>query len=74
MLKKEFYSSSLFLTIVYTVGHIFIAMICNTIITGANLKLATLDALIEPIVNGVWFYILHKFYQTYLAVNNTLSK
>ena len=40
-------SSSLFLSIIYTLGHIIIAMACNTLITGANLNLAALDALIE---------------------------
>ena len=65
-MKKEFYSSSLFLSTIYTVGHIIIAMICNTVITGSNLNLAALDALIEPCVNGVWFYFLHKFSKSLL--------
>jgi uncharacterized membrane protein len=51
--------SSLLLSIIYTLGHIIIAMTCNYLITGARLDLAAADALIEPIVNGVWFYILH---------------
>lgn len=51
------------LTIIYTLGHIVIAALCNMIITGATLDMATLDAVIEPIVNGVWFYILHKWYK-----------
>lgn len=52
--------SSLLLAIIYTLGHICIAMTCNYLITGAALELAAVDALIEPIVNGVWFYLLHK--------------
>ena len=40
MIKKELMSSSLFLSIIYTLGHIIIAMTCNTLITGANLNLA----------------------------------
>lgn len=52
--------SSLLLAIIYTLGHICIAMTCNYLITGAKLELAAVDALIEPIVNGVWFYLLHK--------------
>ena len=43
-------------------------MTCNTIITGAELQGAALDALIEPIINGVWFYILHDLYKTRFAV------
>ena len=52
--------SSLLLAIIYTIGHIIIAMTCNYLITGAKLELAAIDALIEPIINGVWFYLLHK--------------
>ena len=65
MNKKEMMNSSLFLSIIYTIGHIVIAMLCNTLITGANLNLAAIDALIEPCINGVWFYILHKIYKNY---------
>ena len=65
MVKKELLNSSLFLSVVYTLGHIVIAMTCNTLITGANLNLAALDALIEPCINGIWFYILHKLYKNY---------
>ena len=48
------------ITVIYTIGHIVIAMTCNNLITGAPLKLAALDALIEPMINGVWYYILDK--------------
>ena len=65
MVKKELLNSSLFLSVVYTLGHIVIAMTCNTLITGANLNLAALDALIEPCINGIWFYVLHKLYKNY---------
>ena len=65
MVKKELLNSSLFLSVIYTIGHIVIAMTCNTLITGANLNLAALDALIEPCINGIWFYILHKLYKNY---------
>jgi uncharacterized membrane protein len=34
------------------------------IITGATLELAALDAVVEPIINGVWFYILHKTWKS----------
>ena len=58
-------SDSLVLTIIYTLGHFVIAVLCVTLITGASLELATLDALIEPMINAVWFYILHKIYSNY---------
>jgi len=73
MIKKELINSSLFLSIVYTIGHIMIAMACNTFITGASLNLAALDALIEPCINGVWFYILHKLYKYYDVSSKVLN-
>ncbi|OUW60984.1 MAG: hypothetical protein CBD58_03790 [bacterium TMED198] len=58
-------SDSLLLTIIYTIGHFFIAVLCVTLITGASLELATIDALVEPLINALWFYILHKVYSNY---------
>ena len=46
------------LAVIYTIGHILIAMTCNRIITGATLDMAAADAFIEPIINGFWFYLL----------------
>ena len=48
--------------VVYTIGHIMIAMACNTIITGATWELAIMDAVIEPCINGVWYYFLDKIW------------
>jgi uncharacterized membrane protein len=56
--------SSLGLAIIYTLGHIVIAAAVVTIITRANWWEAGAVALIEPAINGVWFYILHKIYTT----------
>ena len=55
-----FKGSSLALAIIYTIGHICIAMTVVSLLTGASLFEAGLVALIEPSINGVWFYILHK--------------
>lgn len=55
---KIFKYENLFLAILYTIGHILIAMICNRIITGASLDMAAADAFVEPIINGFWFYFL----------------
>jgi uncharacterized membrane protein len=27
------------------------------------MDLAAIDAIVEPMINGVWFYFLHKFYK-----------
>jgi len=63
LLKKLIGGSSLTLAVVYTIGHIVIAMICNNLITGASFELAAVDAIVEPLINGVWFYVLHKGYK-----------
>ena len=65
LLKKIFTDSSVILAVIYTIGHILIAIICNYLITGARLELAAVDALVEPIINGFWFYALHKVWNNY---------
>ena len=52
--------SSLILALIYTVGHVIIAMTVVSVLTGASLWEAGAVALIEPTINGCWFYILHK--------------
>ena len=58
---------SLTLAVIYTTGHIFIAILCATLIFNASLNLAALDAFIEPIINGFWFYLLHQFFKNQLS-------
>ena len=53
------------LTIVYTVGHIFIATMCAVVIFSTTVNLAAVDAFVEPIINAFWFYFLHSFYSAY---------
>ena len=53
-------SDSFKLSIVYTIGHIVIAGSTVYVLTGANIWESGLVALVEPCLNGVWFYILHK--------------
>ena len=62
-LKKLVTGSSVGLAIIYTLGHIVIAMTVVSVMTGASLWEAGAVALIEPSINGVWFYILHKTYK-----------
>ena len=58
-LKRIIKGSSLTLALIYTLGHICIAMTVVSLLTGASLWEAGLVALIEPSINGVWFYVLH---------------
>ena len=57
--------SSLTLAVVYTLGHMLIAIACVMIITGASIELATIDAVVEPLINGVWFYVLHNTWKKF---------
>ena len=59
---KTMMGDSLILTIIYTVGHFIIAVACVHFITGAPLELATIDAIVEPLLNAIWLYTLHKLY------------
>ena len=61
--KKLLSSSSLALALIYTLGHVIIAMTVVSVMTGASLWEAGAVALIEPSINGVWFYALHKIYK-----------
>ena len=61
-IRKQLIGSSIARAIVYTIGHIIIAATCNVLITGSSLELAAVDAIIEPLINGVWYYFLDKFW------------
>ena len=55
-----FTQNSLAFALTYTIGHVIIAMNVVYWLTGASLWEAGTVALIEPAINGVWFYVLHK--------------
>jgi len=62
---KESMGESLLLAIIFFIGHIIIAMTVVSIITGASIWESGAVAIIEPAVNSVWFYILHKLWNRY---------
>ena len=62
---KSKMDESMALAIIFFVGHIVIAMIVVSLVTGASIWEAGLVALIEPAVNSVWFYVLHKLWTKY---------
>ena len=67
-IKKLVSTSSITLAIVYTLGHIIIAMTVVSVMTGASLWEAGAVALIEPSINGIWFYILHSAWKKYKGI------
>ena len=64
-LKKLITGSSVALAVIYTLGHFCIAMTVVTVMTGASIWEAGAVALIEPSINGVWFYVLHSLWKKY---------
>ncbi len=62
--KRLITSSSISLALIYTIGHVIIAMTVVSLLTGASLWEAGAVALIEPSINGIWFYMLHKTYKS----------
>ena len=48
--------------LIYTWGHIIIAMSVVSVLTGASLWEAGAVALVEPTINGVWYYALDKLF------------
>lgn len=65
LLKRLIRGSSIMLAVIYTLGHIVIAMTVVTLLTGASLWEAGAVALIEPSINGIWFYVLHSTWKKY---------
>ena len=62
---KSKMDESLALALIFFVGHIIIAVAVVSIITGASIWEAGAVALVEPAVNSVWFYILHKLWKKF---------
>ena len=49
-------------TIIYTLGHFFIAAMCVMYFTGADFWIAITDAIVEPLLNAVWFFVLDRLW------------
>ena len=64
-LKNVIKGSSITLAIIYTIGHIIIAMTVVSLMTGASLWEAGTVALVEPLINGLWFFVLHNLWKRY---------
>ena len=64
-LKKFLKTNSLALSLIYTTGHMIIAGTTVYIMTGATIWEAGAVALVEPALNGVWFYVLHSIWRKF---------
>ena len=62
---KNVYSNnkgSILRTIVYTIGHFAIAITVLMIVADVSFKTALTDAIVEPIANSIWYFILDKWW------------
>tara|TARA_B100001057_G_C22796792_1_gene929951 strand:- start:194 stop:427 length:234 start_codon:yes stop_codon:yes gene_type:complete len=62
---KNKMDESLLLAVIFFIGHIIIAMIVVSAITGASIWEAGVVAIVEPAINSVWFYVLHKMWHKF---------
>ena len=53
---------SILRTVIYTLGHFTIAIICLMLIADVPFSVAMTDAIVEPLANSVWYFILDKFW------------
>ena len=63
---KNKMDDSILLALIFFLGHILIAMMVVSMITGASIWEAGAVALVEPAVNSVWFYVLHKLWKKFI--------
>ena len=62
---KQIYSNnrgSILRTIVYTIGHFIIAITVLMLIADISFMIALTDAIVEPLANSVWYFLLDKFW------------
>ena len=62
---KTIYSNnkgSILRTIVYTIGHFAIAITVLMLIADVSFMIALTDAIVEPLANAVWYFLLDKFW------------
>ena len=63
--SKEIFDNnkgSILRTAVYTVGHFAIAITVLMLVADVSFYIALTDAIVEPLANSVWYFILDKFW------------
>ena len=53
---------SILRTVIYTIGHFAIAISVLMIVADVSFSIALTDAIVEPIANAVWYFILDKWW------------
>ena len=68
--SKSFYDNnkgSLLRTLIYTIGHFAIAITVLMLIADVSFMIALTDAIVEPLANAVWYFVLDKLWTTKLS-------
>ena len=55
---------SLLRTLIYTIGHFLIAITVLMLIAEVSFIVALTDAIVEPIANAVWYFVLDKVWSS----------
>ena len=53
---------SILRTIIYTIGHFAIAITVLMLVADVSFMIALTDAIVEPIANSIWYFILDKWW------------
>tara|TARA_B100001057_G_scaffold265523_1_gene265726 strand:+ start:681 stop:920 length:240 start_codon:yes stop_codon:yes gene_type:complete len=53
---------SLLRTVIYTIGHFLIAITVLMLVADVSFMIALTDAIVEPIANSIWYFILDKWW------------
>ena len=53
---------SILRTVIYTIGHFAIAITVLMFVADVNFMIALTDAIVEPIANSIWYFILDKWW------------
>ena len=72
---KEVYNNnkgSILRTIIYTIGHFIIAITVLMLIADVPFMIALTDAIVEPLANAVWYFLLDKFWAS--KVSNKIKR
>jgi len=62
---------SILRTIIYTFGHFLIAITCLMLIVDVSFGVAVTDAIVEPLANSVWYFVLDKWWASKVTNKKT---
>ena len=53
---------SILRTVIYTIGHFIIAITVLVLVADVTFIIALTDAIVEPLANSVWYFVLDKIW------------